>query len=500
MQHLVDSISTRLQLEVEIVDTRLQRVGASGPFRRLLGTRQERGFINRYVLETGKPVLISNPGREHLCTPCDLKDSCMYRAGLSCPIMHQGHVVGVFSLVGLTHGQRDLIHQGGQRLLEFIAQISSSLVNGPLLPGSNRISPACGALPEVLATPPATRRSGHTCGRTRSGLTLGPDDPFAEIIGASPALMNTIAKARRVAASNAVVLLAGETGAGKEMFARAIHAVGATRLGPLVAVNCSAIPESLLESELFGYEEGAFTGARRGGKAGKFELADGGTLFLDEVGDLPLGLQPKLLRALERKMIDRVGGTSSRALNIRVIAASNCNLAEQVRDGRFRADLFYRLKGFPLYIPPLRERRGDIVLLADAFLAEVDGCQGRMTRRWSDEAAAALTAYDWPGNVRELRNAVEYAATMAEDEVIGVDCLPAEMQGNGDHSGCVPDQVSIGGSLSLRDRVAAFERELLASALAAVGQNVEGKRQVAESMGVSLPTLYRRLKELGLSS
>lgn len=488
VQALVESLSVRLQLDVEIIDRRLNRLGASGPLRPYAGTRQARGFIYRHVLETGKPVLVSHPGREKLCQPCDVKEKCLYRAGLACPIVHEGHVVGVFTMMGLSDSQRAMIQRGGRHLLELISHLSSSLVAGQLLAdGSGGSSPADVAA-EAAASDSLVAALGGTRHRPAPPPPASPcaNDPFATIIGESPALRLAIQRARRVAAGSATVLLCGETGTGKELFARAIHAASPVADGPFVAINCAAIPESLLESELFGYEEGAFTGARRGGKLGKFELADGGTLFLDEVGELPLGLQPKLLRALELKSVDRVGGTGSRPANIRVIAASNRNLSERVKQGEFRADLYYRLKGIPLTIPPLRERRQDIMLLAHHFLTQIEWRRDWPLWRWSKHAVDALLAYDWPGNVRELKNAVEYAATMEEGDEVTPDSLPDEIQGSG--------------AWSLRERLESYERELLSMALTRQGQNVEGKRQVADSMGVSLPTLYRRLKELGLSS
>lgn len=487
IQGLVDALSMQLKLEMEVVDARLNRIGATGNLRRLTGTRQERGFINRYVLETGKPMLIANPGREHLCSPCDLRHSCAYRAGLACPIVRQGHVVGVFSLMGLDDGDRAMLQQGGDHLLSLIGRLINGLVAGQIF--GERDPNHQQNLAAVSSALQLSRQGRRRACSVAPAPAPAPADPFAGIVGASAPLQRVVAKARRVATRGDLVLLMGETGTGKELFARAIHGASPAGQGPLVAVNCSAIPESLLESELFGYEEGAFTGARRGGKAGKFELADGGTLFLDEVSELPLSLQPKLLRVLERRTIERVGGTGQRAVNIQIIAACNCDLAERVRQGSFRADLYYRLKGLPIRLPPLRERREDIGLLADHFLAAEAARSGQAARRLSFTAQEALLAYDWPGNVRELKNAVEYAALMAEGDEITLTSLPDELQ----------DGRSSTGSGSLRERVQAYERQLLAAALESEGGHVEGKRRVADSMGVSLPTLYRRLKELGLS-
>jgi transcriptional regulator with PAS, ATPase and Fis domain len=484
MQNLVDSLSIQLKLEMEVVDTHLNRIGVSGSLRGLAGTRQKRGFINRHVLEEGKPMLIANPGREHHCSPCDLRHSCSYRAGLACPIVRQGHVVGVFDLMGFEDGGWQMLRQGDEHLLSFIGGLISGLVTGQIF-GDRSVDQH----ESIAAVSTALQISRQTLRRACSAAAApatAPTDPFAEIFGTSASLQRVVEKARRVARRGDLILLIGETGTGKELFARAIHRASPAGRGSLVALNCSAIPESLLESELFGYEEGAFTGARRGGKAGKFELADGGTLFLDEVSELPLSLQPKLLRVLERRTVERVGGTGYRPVNIQIIAACNCDLAERVRQGKFRADLYYRLKGLPIYLPPLRERRDDIPLLAEHFLAAEAERSGQDLKRLSGTAQEALLVYDWPGNVRELKNAVEYAALMEEGNEISIESLPDELQ-DGRRG------------VSLRGQVLDYERQLVAAALRSEGENVEGKRRVANQMGVSLPTLYRRLKELGLS-
>ena len=238
-----------------------------------------------------------------------------------------------------------------------------------------------------------------------------------EIVGEAPALRQVSLALQRAAGSEATVLIEGESGTGKELFARALHALSPRRDAPFVAINCAAIPENLLETELFGHEKGAFTGAV-GRKLGKFELAHRGTIFLDEIGDLPLPLQAKILRALEQREFERVGGTALVKVDVRVAAATNRNLRAAVAARRFREDLFFRLSVFPITVPPLRERREDILLLARHFVRRFCREMNKPPMTLSEDAERQLTAYDWPGNVRELQNSMERSVILADETVI----------------------------------------------------------------------------------
>ncbi|MED1822612.1 sigma-54 interaction domain-containing protein [Brevibacillus agri] len=245
---------------------------------------------------------------------------------------------------------------------------------------------------------------------------------FADIKGSSQPLLHAIELSKKMAKNNQTILLTGENGTGKELFAHAIHQHSLRKNGPFVAINCASLPENLLESELFGYEDGAFTGARKGGKPGLFEQADGGTIFLDEIGDISPAIQVKLLRVLQEKQVIRVGGTGILSVDCRVIAATNRNLEDAVRDGAFREDLFYRLAVLPIEIPALRERTSDIPLLIDDHLKQ----QG-IRKSWSPEVMELLLAHDWRGNIRELKNVVDYAITVSEHPVIGIADLPKRL-------------------------------------------------------------------------
>jgi DNA-binding NtrC family response regulator len=256
---------------------------------------------------------------------------------------------------------------------------------------------------------------------------VAASERFDELVGSSPAMTRLYGLLTKVAQSDAPVLVTGESGTGKELVARAIHNQGTRGKGPLVAVNCAAMPEHLLESELFGHVKGAFTDARVA-KVGLFESARGGTIFLDEVGELPLGLQPKLLRALQERVIRPVGGTKEVEFDARVIAATNRDLETMVEEHRFREDLFFRINVIQVDLPPLRSRGGDILILAQAFLTRIAARANKAVAGFSDEAAAKLVGYCWPGNVRELQNCIERAVALASFDMIEVDDLPDKVR------------------------------------------------------------------------
>jgi formate hydrogenlyase transcriptional activator len=293
------------------------------------------------------------------------------------------------------------------------------------------------------------------------------------IVGESAAIQRAITEAQQVAPTNSTVLITGETGVGKELFARAVHEGSARRNAPLVRVSCAALPPTLIETELFGHEKGAFTGATAR-RVGRFEQANKGTLFLDEVGELPLEAQAKLLRALQEHEIDRVGGTKPIPVDVRIISATNRDLEADVKAGRFRSDLYFRLAVFPLAVPPLRERREDIPLIAAALGGKpID-----------DDAMSYLQAYDWPGNVRELQNVLERASILAKDRIRLSD-LP-------ELSSSAVDLVETGDA-SLKDRVNAFERSVIEEALRRAGGN---QSEAARLLRTSRATLQYKLRLL----
>ncbi len=310
---------------------------------------------------------------------------------------------------------------------------------------------------------------------------------FRNIIGISPVMERVFSMVRRVADTEATVLITGESGTGKELVARAIHSLGSRREGPFVAVNCAAIPKDLLESELFGHVKGAFTGAVRD-RTGKFSQADGGTLFLDEVGEMPVELQPKLLRALQERSVEPVGGSAPQKVDVRLAAATNTDLEKAIREGVFREDLYYRLAVIPIHLPPLRERREDIPLLIRHFAAK----HGAETISFSDEAVEALSAYDWPGNVRELENTVERLLIMREGDAVTIGDLPDKLRGvrGSGPAGSVVNLPAEGYPLEQ------LEREIVLSALERNGWN-----QTAAARFLRIPrhVLVYRMEKYGIT-
>ncbi len=301
------------------------------------------------------------------------------------------------------------------------------------------------------------------------------------LVGELPRLREQI---RQVAGTDSTVLIQGETGTGKELVARALHAASPRRERPLVSVNCAALPRDLVESELFGHERGAFTGALQQ-RRGRFELADGGTLFLDEVGELPLEAQAKLLRVLQEREFERVGGTKSLRVDVRVIAATNRDLQAQVKDGRFRSDLFYRLNVFPMALPPLRERRGDIPALARHLAEKAARRLGRRLEAISPAFLERAAVHDWPGNIRELENVIERALIMSGGELLdGADLFTPV-------SSASPAR-PVEGSL------ADMERAYIVRILESVGWQIEGEKGAARVVGLNPSTLRGRLRKLGI--
>lgn len=314
---------------------------------------------------------------------------------------------------------------------------------------------------------------------------------FDRILGDSPPLMEVIEQAKTIARGNTTVLILGESGTGKELFAQSIHNASPRASRPFVAVNCGALPRNLVESELFGYEDGAFTGASRTGKPGKFELADGGTIFLDELGEMPMDAQVSLLRLLQNGEVTRIGGKSSRTVSVRVIVATNKNLEEAVRQHTFREDLYYRLNVFTLVLPPLRSRMSDIELLAEHFLLKFAGSLGKDVRGFTPGALALLRRYQWPGNIRELENVIERMVHMSQGvPSIDIDVLPANILNHEGIPGGAPRPAVPRGLLSHQ------EKETIVRALQEAGGNI---RATAKALGISRSGLYVKMRRFGLS-
>ncbi|TGE33581.1 sigma 54-interacting transcriptional regulator [Desulfosporosinus sp. Sb-LF] len=312
---------------------------------------------------------------------------------------------------------------------------------------------------------------------------------FKEYVGQNSRLKETLLLAAKVARTNSTVLILGESGVGKEVLARAVHNSSRRTDKPLIKVNCAAIPEDLIESELFGYEDGAFTGAKKGGKLGKFELAHSGTIFLDEIGDMSLTMQAKLLRVLQEKEFERVGGTKTVKVDIRVIAATNRDLESMIEKGTFRRDLYYRLNIVPLNLTPLRERKDDLLTLAKTFLNQFAREVGHELEL-SSQVVRFFLEYDWPGNIRELQNVLEHASIVCSNKTIEIQHLPARVIPNNDEYSSVKDR-----PYAVKETVARVEKELILSALVANNNN---RTKTMKALGISRRVFYDKLLRYGI--
>ena len=362
---------------------------------------------------------------------------------------------------------------------------------------SNDMYPIKDASGQVTGLVEISRSRQQDIKRSRRIFGLSAEYTFDDIVAKSAVMVEKVRMAKDFANSQFNFLITGESGVGKELFAQSIHNHSPYRNGPFVALNCANFSEGLIESELFGYVGGAFTGASKNGQIGKFELADGGTLFLDEIGELPYNFQSKLLRVLETRTVTRIGSTKPMPVNVRVIAATNRNPQKMVEEGLFREDLYYRLQVLALEIPPLRNRQEDLTPLADVFLRQAMSPMDNEPKKLDRKAKEFLLEYDWPGNVRELRNVLNRATVLAKDHTITRDILEASIysktfQPNTVSSTDVSPQVRL---QKCQDNVDAAYMDLLREALSIAGGN---KRKAADLLGISRNTLYRMLEKYGL--
>jgi Nif-specific regulatory protein len=432
----------------------------------------DRGF-GGWVLANGTGVICNDVPADPRYLP-DIDAATGYRTQriAAAPVIHQGAVIGVIEALNCTL-------PGG-----FTADDLELLA----------------ALGGLAATAMDRVRSERSVRNAETAYREDLDDRFHLVSGRSRAMREALAVARRVAGTRSTVLLLGESGTGKEVLARAIHRWSERAHAPFVAVNCVALSPALLESELFGHEKGAFTGATAM-KPGRFELAEGGTIFLDEIGDLPPALQTRLLRVLQEREFQRVGGTRDLRTDVRVIAATHRDLMRDMEAGRFREDLYYRLAVVTVALPALAARPQDIPALARHFAARSARDVGRVEPRITDEAMALLERYAWPGNARELSNVIERAVVLAQGDTVRAADLPVELvRASGPRAprdDAAPDPAAVAADLPLADAVREFKRLRIVDALARSGGN---QRRAAELLGVADSNLSRTLKLLGLRS
>lgn len=417
--------------------------------------------ITGKVAETGRPMAVANLGQEALFLDRTGARRHLNRAELSflcVPIMYDGRVVGVLSA--------DKVAQQVESLDKELAMLSS-------------VAELMAKAVHIRALEEENKRLRKIVGSERA--------PSMEIIGHSKAMQEVFGLVAQVADSNTTVLITGETGTGKELIARAIHKNSPRHGGPLVQVNCAAIPDTLIESELFGHEKGAFTGALHT-RRGRFEEANGGTIFMDEVGELSAAAQVKLLRVLQEKRFQPLGSSRVINVNVRIIAATNRNLEQDILAERFRADLFYRLNVFPIYLPPLRERGSDVILLADHFLLKYNKEMGKNVKRISTAAIEVFLSHKWPGNVRELENCMERAVLMTKTDVVDCNHLPPSLQ-------LKEKELDRKDRSKLSSVVEAQERSLIIDALEDTNGN---QTKAAKILGTTKRIIQYKISKMGI--
>lgn len=469
VQQAAKAITAALDLETEIVSDDLRIIGGTGRYEQKIGTYEENGNLSSRLvyaecLKNGREYITFDPAAD---TFYDAKENEL--AEICCPIKIQQQTVGLIGLIAFTGKQRELMISKTAELLTFL-RLMAELIAGKLVISQNNIR-----LQDTVTS-----------------LLSASDEhaSFGNIISVSPAMEQIKNRARQIAQSDSTVLITGESGTGKDLLARSIHKESPRRDQPFVSVNCAAIPEMLLESELFGYEKGAFTGAQKNGKLGKFQLAHRGTLFLDEIGDMPLHLQVKLLTALQSRQIEPVG-TAPVHVDVRIIAATNKNLEDLILKNQFRQDLYFRLNVIPILIPPLRRRPEDTRLLVFHAMKKFSKKLDKHVTQIHPDALKALLTYNWPGNVREVENVIEYAINMETSPAIQLSSLPDKIRSQTLSAASFSDG-------NLKTRLALAEREIITQCLKQTGSTLEGKRKAAKILGISESTLYRRLRALDL--
>lgn len=463
----VQAIAAIINAEVTVVDDDLKRIYGSGIYSTVDKLAEDADRHDSFfsgILQTGEPGMVTDVRRDANCQNCKLREICTTKAVIGYPIRYRERTLGVIGISAFTDAQCSYVIENYRQLMEFVKYISL-LIESQL---------------QNIEYMDQLKLQMSDMNRERSR---------ADLIGSSPKMAELFSMADRVAKSGSTILITGENGSGKGELAKYIHAQSNRSGGPLVSINCGAIPEQLVESELFGYEGGSFTGAKKTGSVGKFELANKGTIFLDEIGELPLSMQVKLLHVLQERTIERIGGKKPISIDIRVIAATNQDLKRMVAEHTFRQDLYYRLNVIPMEMPPLRERGGDIVMLARHFLNLYNQKLHKNLRGFTRPAEDILRTYPWPGNVRELRNIIEYLVNISDAVMIDVQDLPPHLT-LGDGPLAKP-------GLTLNEMVKSYEKSVLETRLKDISGREE-RLQAARELGISQATLYRKIAEYQL--
>lgn len=579
IQHIAEAMLSVLNIDVTIVDEKLERIAGTGTYLNKIGEKINRHSAFKKCLEEQILIYIDDAKRNQICKECYNNEHCKEFAEVCCPIVLDGHSYGVVGLIAFNEEQSSRIVNNAKDLTNFLGKMADLISNKLkaqnkteelelekkkleiLLNGMNKAVVSIdikgnidkynlkfketfnikddkletGNIFEILDFIKETSEKDFKKYRTgifsyeKNGRNLkgiyninkivvknklkGYVIDFIEnkeaiknynkinkdykitldnIIGNSDIMIHTKQKSLIASKSSSTVLIEGESGTGKELFARAIHNHSNRTDYPFVTVNCAAIPDNLLESELFGYEEGAFTGARKGGKLGKFEIAHKGTIFLDEIGDMSLHLQGKLLRVLQERELDKIGGKSNISIDVRVIAATNRNLERMVQEGHFREDLYYRLNVIPITLPSLRDRKEDIPFLIDYMIKEYSQKLDKDVVGIDEDVKSALVDYSWPGNVRELQNIIEYSINMSSSRTLTLDIIPNNIKVQ--YYDDVKDKKEE--IRTLED----LEKEAIQKAMNKFKNYKKDKELIANALGISRATLYRKLEKYNLIS
>ncbi|MFF3099684.1 sigma-54 interaction domain-containing protein [Viridibacillus arvi] len=423
--------------------------------------KKDRVYLPFFQKQNKEAVsFVKDPGHMKMCKGCHFQSNCPSKAEILIKITKNDNHYGFLSFVSFTsEGQEKLIAQQDQ-FKYWLTQLSEIILT--ILDGSGEFK--------------------YTGRNSKENINY--------IIGNNTQLKKLKELLSRIANSTSSIVITGETGTGKSLLAKFIHEQSMLRKGEFIEINCASIPETLFESELFGYEEGAFTGANKKGKPGYFELADRGTLFLDEVADLPVHLQPKLLKVLQDGMVNRVGGINPKKVNIRVIAATNQPLEEMMEAKKFRSDLYYRLNVIPIHLPALRERKEDIDTLVPILIDRLQNRTGKFIQTCSNEYLKRLQQYHWPGNIRELENVIEYSMNMERGHQLTESSLPDYLN---------PTLLQPPKKLNEKNDLKDMEKYGIIQALNRYGFDFEGKKLVAEQLGISVRTLYRKIEKYNIS-
>lgn len=465
IQNIIDILSTSLDVDVAVIDTRFKLVSYTKGYLEKKGEEVHEPFIEK-VFELGE-IVVADPGCMEYCEGCRFQDNCPAAMELLTPITLNNKNIGVLSLSFFSNRNMSIFENKLSKYRTVLINTSKLISQFAMLKYGDE---------KDDKIPVKTNFANIQ-------YTLN------SIIGNHPTMEKLKSKIQKIAKSPSAVLITGETGTGKELFARAIHYSSPRQHKPFMPINCAAIPESLLESELFGYEEGAFSGAKRKGKSGLFELANGGTLFLDEIGDMPLHLQAKLLRVLQDHQIRRIGGSKFIHLDVRIVAATNQNIEKLIAEDKFRSDLYYRLNIINLDIPPLRDRFSDIEYLANYFLKKYSFEFHVDFLGFEKGIMNIFRQYDWPGNVRELENTIEYMVNLEDSKYLSYENLPEKLK-----------TLSVKSTLSLQDQVDLHERKIIIDALERHGYDLSGKEKTAAELNIGLRTLYRKVEKLEIEN